>query len=173
MSHALEMRQTDASARDASRGDGLSRALEKEARLMDDLASVLEAQRDAVADADVEAIEDSVYRLNRLIATLAEAQRHRRRLTALREGAPEEEKPGLPGERPGDGPEVGAAMEQLRSAARAVSRDLDINRRILEHTDETTRDLFAALRGPEATYDRDVGRRAAGPGDGFVLNRRA
>src|SRR5690606_42141024 len=67
-------------SRHAATPADLADALHTEARLLDKLVQVLLRQRDAIAAADVERIDECVHAAHRVLLTLSEAQRRRRAL---------------------------------------------------------------------------------------------
>jgi hypothetical protein len=113
--------------------DSLAEALVTERRLIDDLIAIIRKQRSAVGDDDLQVIDDSVFATHRVLVTLSEARRSRRNLNALI-GQPEDL--GLHalddalGRRMTTG--LRAARDELHTAARTLSREVALNRRILK-----------------------------------------
>jgi hypothetical protein len=66
-----------------ARLEGLRGAIAAEARLLGDLIAVMRSQRSCVASEDFQGVDDSVFATHRILATLAEARRHRRSLIRL------------------------------------------------------------------------------------------
>ena len=113
--------------------DSLTEALLTERRLIDDLIGIIRKQRSAVGDDDLQVIDDSVFATHRVLVTLSEARRSRRNLNALI-GQPEDL--GLHALDDALGPRMTtglrAARDELHSAARTLSREVALNRRILK-----------------------------------------
>jgi hypothetical protein len=61
----------------------LAEAIASESRLLDELAAVMQQQRAAVADDDMDRVDDSVYATHRILLTLGEARRRRRSINKL------------------------------------------------------------------------------------------
>ena len=126
--------------------DSLTEALLTERRLIDDLIGIIRKQRSAVSDDDLQVIDDSVFATHRVLVTLSEARRSRRNLNALI-GQPEDL--GLHALDDALGPRMTtglrAARDELHSAARTLSREVALNRRILKEAlaagDQSARSL--------------------------------
>jgi hypothetical protein len=112
--------------------DSLTDALKSERRLIDELISVMKRQRSAVGDDDLQAVDDSVFATHRVLVTLSEARRQRRNLNAL---IGQREDLGIHALDEALGPRMTPglrmARDDLHSAARALSREVALNRRIL------------------------------------------
>jgi hypothetical protein len=113
--------------------DSLTEALVAERRLIDDLISVMRKQRSAVSDDDLQVVDDSVFATHRVLVTLSEARRRRRNLNALI-GQPEDLGIHALDEALGNRmtPSLRAARDELHSAAKTLSREVAVNRRILK-----------------------------------------
>src|SRR5690606_37853092 len=113
--------------------DGLAEALHREARLLDKLVEVLHQQRDAIAAADVERIDECVHSAHRVLLTLSEAQRHRRALLgtlAGMEDVPLRSLDQVLGDAATEA--VIAARDRLLDAAAVASREVAVNRNVVE-----------------------------------------
>lgn len=139
------------------RVQALVAALDKERKLVGELADVLARQRAAVAQDDPDAVDDSVQALGRVMLVLDEARRHRIALVGDVAGDPElsltmlERRLGNPLP-----PELNEARRQLRSAAEACAREVRVNqnvlRRALEVGDAYLQTLFSGGHDPAPTY---------------------
>lgn len=112
--------------------DSLTDALQTERRLIDELISVMRRQRNAVGEDDLQSVDDSVFATHRVLVTLSEARRTRRNLNAL---IGQREDLGIHALDEALGPRMTPALrtarDELHNAARALSREVSINRRIL------------------------------------------
>ena len=112
--------------------DSLTDALLTERRLIDELIAVMRRQRNAVGDDDLQSVDDSVFATHRVLVTLSEARRRRRNLNTL---IGQREDLGIHSleEALGDRMTVALrnARDELHNAARALSREVSINRRVL------------------------------------------
>ena len=112
--------------------DSLTDALKTERRLIDELISVMKRQRSAVSDDDLQAVDDSVFATHRVLVTLSEARRRRRNLNALighREDLGIHSLDEALGTDMTD--DLRSARDDLHIAARSLSREVALNRRIL------------------------------------------
>lgn len=112
--------------------DAFTDALATERRLLEELIGVMRRQREAVRDDDLQSVDDSVYAMHRVLATLSEARRRRRSLNALigqREDIGIHALDGALGARMT--PALRVARNELYVAARALSREVEMNRRVL------------------------------------------
>jgi FlgN protein len=112
--------------------DWLTDALITERRLLDELIGVLRRQRSAVGDDDLQRVDDSVFATHRVLVTLNEARRRRRTLNTL---IGQREDIGIHALDQALGPRMTPALREARDglhhAARALSREVAVNRRIL------------------------------------------
>jgi FlgN protein len=112
--------------------DSLTDALSTERRLLDELIVVMRRQRAAVGQDDLQAVDDSVFSTHRVLVTLSEARRRRRNLNAL---IGQQEDLGIHSLDDALGSRMTDALRQARDdlyrAARALSREVALNRRIL------------------------------------------
>jgi hypothetical protein len=160
---------------DVADGVRLREALNGEGRLLRTLLEVLRRQRAGVAEDDLAQLEESVYDAQRVLATLAQARRRRRALLSLLTGDPDtsmhslETVPGI-----GGTPGLEEARTRLRDDARAVKRELAINRRILESASQAGEGFLRLLQvAPDsrsATYKPGPAV-SPGTGGGVLLNR--
>jgi hypothetical protein len=112
--------------------DSLTDALATERRLLDELIAVMRRQRAAVGKDDLQAVDDSVFSTHRVLVTLSEARRRRRNLNAL---IGQQEDLGIHALDDALGTRMTDALRQARDglyrAARELSREVAMNRRIL------------------------------------------
>ena len=112
-------------------------ALRDEARLLDALATIMRAQRNAVGTDDIDAVDQSVFATHRVLVNLNEARRRRRQLNQLLGESDDLSVPALEaffgGEPPAD---VRAAADHLADAGRGLQREVEINRRVLRQAIE-------------------------------------
>jgi len=128
--------------------DSLTDALSTERRLLDELIAVMRRQRNAVGSDDLQAVDDSVFATHRVLVTLSEARRRRRNLNML---IGQREDLGIHALEDALGtrmtPALREARDDLHGAARALSREVAINRRVLREA-LACGDLYArALAG--------------------------
>jgi FlgN protein len=130
-------------------GAMLADALETECRLLNDLITVLQMQRNGVAGDDADAVDYSVIAAHRVMRTLDEARKRRRAIVgflAADENTPISELEDVPGLVMT--PRIESARRQLYDHARRVAREIEINRRILrgamEHGDRFIKALCAS-----------------------------
>jgi hypothetical protein len=112
--------------------DSLTDALITERRLIEELISVMRRQRNAVGEDDLQSVDDSVFATHRVLVTLSEARRRRRNLNAL---IGQREDLGIHSLDEALGPRMTIALrnarDELHNAARSLSREVALNRRIL------------------------------------------
>ena len=135
--------------------DSFTDALTSERRLLEELIAVMRRQRDAVGNDDLQSVDDSVFATHRVLVTLSEARRRRRSLNTLigqREDLGIHALDEVLG--PRMTPRLRVARDELHSAARALSREVALNRRILREAlacgDACARTLSGAE--PSPTY---------------------
>lgn len=133
--------------------DSLTDALATERRLLDELITVLRRQREAVGEDDLQKVDDSVFATHRVLVTLNEARRRRRSLNTLigqREDMGIHQLDEALGSRMT--PALREARDELHNAARALSREVALNRRILREAlacgDAYARTLAGAESSP-------------------------
>lgn len=134
----------------------LSDVLGTERRLLEELISVMQKQRAAVASDDLQSLDDSVFATYRVLATLGEARRRRKSVNRLLGGAEDMNVNDLE-EILGDRatPAVIAARDALQDAAVSLSREVDINKQVLRTAMDNGNDYVQKLFGaaqPAATY---------------------
>jgi FlgN protein len=134
----------------------LSDVLGTERRLLEELMSVMQKQRAAVASDDLQSLDDSVFATYRVLATLGEARRRRKSVNRLLGGAEDMNVNDLE-EILGDlaTPAVIAARDALQDAAVSLSREVDINKQVLRTAMDNGNDYVQKLFGasqPAATY---------------------
>ena len=143
--------------------DSLTDALKTERRLIDELISVMKRQRSAVSDDDLQAVDDSVFATHRVLVTLSEARRRRRNLNALighREDLGIHSLDEALGSDMTD--DLRSARDELHVAARSLSREVALNRRILREAlacgDEFARTLAGVSAAPTYAAQANQGR---------------
>jgi hypothetical protein len=132
--------------------DSLTDALVAERRLIDDLISIMRKQRSAVGDDDLQVVDDSVFATHRVLVTLSEARRRRRNLNALI-GQPEDLGIHALDEALGPRmtPTLRVARDELHAAAKTLSREVSMNRRILKEALAAGDQYARTLAGVGAT----------------------
>ena len=133
--------------------DSLTDALVTEKRLIEELIGVMRGQRDAVGHDDLQRVDDSVFATHRVLVTLNEARRRRRTLNTL---IGQREDIGIHSLDEALGHRMTAALrdarDELHIAARALSSEVALNRRILREAlaagDTYARALAGAERSP-------------------------
>jgi hypothetical protein len=127
--------------------ESLIDAFESESRLLDELIAVMRRQRGAVGDDDLQAVDDSVFATHRVLATLGEARTRRQtlnRLLGYREDLAIQSLNEPLGARLSV--ELATARSRLSVAARSLSTEVSVNRRLLraalagDATDDPTHD---------------------------------
>lgn len=160
--------------------DSLTEALWTERRLIDELISVMRKQRNAVGEDDLQVVDDSVFATHRVLVTLSEARRRRRTLNALI-GQPEDLGIHALDEALGARmtPALRAARDELHQAARVLSREVAVNRRILKEAlaagDQYARTLAGVGVNPAAdtpTYGNGSATPARAQQSAALLDRR-
>jgi flagellar biosynthesis/type III secretory pathway chaperone len=153
----------------------LADALRSEYRLLQELITVMQRQRAAVAADDLVTVEESVYSTHRVLHTLNEARRRRRSLNRLlgeSDDLPIRELDAVLGPRMTD--ELRVARDELEEVARSLSGEVEINRRVLRRALATGDDFVKALYGgPEPAIGYAAGPSATQPDrrGGLLLNR--
>ncbi len=134
----------------------LSDVLGTERRLLEELMHVMQKQRAAVADDDLQALDDSVFATYRVLATLGEARRRRKSVNRLLGGEEDmnvNDLEDILGDRAT--PAVIDARNALQDAAVSLSREVDINKQVLKSAMDNGNDYVQKLFGapqPTATY---------------------
>lgn len=142
--------------------DSLTEALTTERRLIEELISVMRRQRGAVGEDDLQGVDDSVFATHRVLVTLSEARRRRRNLNAL---IGQREDLGIHALDEALGarmtPALRTARDELHAAARSLSREVSLNRRILREAlaagDTFARTLAGADSRESPTYGAKTG----------------
>lgn len=134
--------------------EALSDALESEKKLIDELIAVILSQRAAVSAEDLQAVDDSVFATHRLLLTLGEARRRRRSINQLlgfQEDLAVRELEAKLGSNMT--PRLRSGRDELRDAAHRLSREIDINRRVLRQALAHSETYVRAIRGvpPDVT----------------------
>jgi FlgN protein len=135
----------------------LSDVLGTERRLLEELMTVMQQQRAAVAADDLQALDDSVFATYRVLATLGEARRRRKTVNRLLGGDEDMNVNDLE-EILGDRatPTVIDARNALQDAAVSLSHEVDVNKQVLrtalDNGNDYVQKLFGASQAPAATY---------------------
>jgi len=134
-----------AAAHDTAR---LAAALQTESRLLDELTRVLRRQRDGITRDDIAMVDESVVAAHRVMGTLKEAQRQRHTLLELLTGTSTTRLDQLD-EALGDAMtvEIRALRDELNEHARALAREIRINREVLQGAMEHGSRMIHVLRG--------------------------
>lgn len=153
----------------------LAEALRDEARLLAELTTIVHNQRAGVAADDVQVVDDSVFGAHRVLRTIGEARRRRRALLDALVGSEDLALQDLD-----DAlgilmtPEVRQARDELQAAATILSREIAINRRIIQDAlragDEQMRTLCGAPK-QQLSYGADARAVDDSRGSGLLLNR--
>ncbi|HUF31027.1 MAG TPA: flagellar export chaperone FlgN [Gemmatimonadaceae bacterium] len=110
----------------------LCETLASETRLLDSLIAILRQQRDAATRDDRATVADSVFAMQRVLHTLAEARRRRHAIYRML-GAPEHD--GAPALAAALGEtldqEPTRALDALMTAARTLANEVEVNRTVL------------------------------------------
>jgi hypothetical protein len=112
--------------------ESLIDAFETESRLLDELIGVMQRQRGAVGADDLQAVDDTVFATHRVLATLTEARSRRQtlnRLLGYREDLVIQSLHEALGSRLSAA--LDAARTRLSTAARNLSTEVSVNRRLL------------------------------------------
>jgi hypothetical protein len=153
----------------------LTRALRDEARLLAELTTVVHNQRDGVATDDVQIVDDSVFGAHRILRTIGEARRRRRALLDAIAGSEDlsihdlEDALGILMT-----PELRQARDELQAAADILSREIAVNRKIIQEAlragDGQLRTLCGAP-GQQVRYGADARAVDDAQQSGLLLNR--
>jgi flagellar biosynthesis/type III secretory pathway chaperone len=139
----------DASVTPQAAADILTGTLAVENRLLAELVDVMRRQREAVATDDVQQLDDSVFATHRVLTTLGEARRRRRSVNRMLGEVEElgiQELDAVLGEHMT--PALRSARDDLQATARALSREVDINRRVLRTAMAASTEYMQSLLAP-------------------------
>jgi FlgN protein len=162
-------RQVPALVRPASAAalDALLDALRSERKLLDELVATMRRQRTAVGADDLQSVDDSVFATHRILATLGQARVRRRQINRILVGGEELQARDLDlvlGAQMTDA--LRTARDELQASAAVLSREVDVNRRVL-------RDALASGDAQARTLVGVGGPLGAPPAGGTLLNRTA
>lgn len=155
--------------------DALAHAVTVEVRLLEDLTGVMRRQRKAVAEDDLQGVDDSVYATHRVLVTLGEARRHRRSLNQLIGGTDDLPLRGLEdvlGDRMTDA--LRLARDGLHAAALILSREVATNRQVLREALASGNEYVRAIYGTPETqtvYAHEPSHSDSESRGGVLLNR--
>lgn len=143
--------------------EALSNALTSEKKLIDELIGVVLAQRAAVGVDDLQGVDDSVFATHRLLLTLGEARKRRHSINSMI-GCGEET--GVRQLEAALGPRMTPRLrtdrDELQNAARNLSREIEINRRVLREALANSESFVRTMRGAPADA-KQAGYGATGP----------
>ena len=152
----------------------LASALRDEAELLESLIQVLERQRQGIADSDLRVVDETVQGSQRILLTLGEARKKRRRLLQLTLG-PDASGLSGPDQEQLLGPSARVAWEHLKEVAERLSTVLAVNQSVLQEAirfgEEYVRAVFGGGVPDGAGYTRDAQPAVEGNG-GVLINRK-
>ena len=167
----------------------LADALGSEMQNLRHLLEALQRQRTAIATSDVDAINENIFTMRRLLPTLSEARRYRRQIVE-RLGAPPDIAPEWGDARdaePGAPPPWGAdsiqrLRDELQRLAAEVAQEVETNRQILHGVIAAGEELIRVLIGAEVplfgvggsakgTSAGSSARRNSSGSEGALINR--
>lgn len=155
---------------------GLIAAFDAETRLLDRLGELMRRQREGVASDDVQVVDDSVFGIHRILHTVGEARRRRNTVLENATGVPDVTLDGLEA---AFGPKMSDALRQardrLKAAARALAREVKLNREVLRLAIQSGETYMQSLYGGEQTqigYDSDARAVEDSQRVGTLLNRK-
>lgn len=161
-------------AHDAEWRTALADTMITERHLLDDLIGVLRNQQVGVANNDIAAVDESVYAAQRIFLTLRQARRHRRSLLKALMGQKEVTLDGMDvalGH--GMTGSLTEARDDLQTAAQQLTRQLEVNRRVIQEVTASGDRLIRAVYGvPErpSVYAREADGSEPSGGAGILLN---
>lgn len=152
----------------------LAAAFREEAELLESLIGVLERQRRGIAASDLSIVDETVHGSQRILLTLGEARKKRRRLLQLNVGSDRIDDSISDGsERLG--PAARAAWRHLREVADRLSATLSVNQSVLQEAirfgEEYVRAVFGGEGSDHAGYTKDA-RPSAEASGGVLINRK-
>jgi hypothetical protein len=153
----------------------LAETLRSEARLLEDLVTIMTRQRDAVSHDDLDSLDDTVFSTHRVLVTLGEARRRRRSLNSLLGGSDDLSLRALDDMFAGSMPlDIRSAAARLTDTARLLQKEVEINRRVLrvaiEAGDRLVRVLMGATTQTSVSYSPQS--KPVGNSGGVILDRR-
>lgn len=134
--------------------DALADAMESERKVVDEIASTMRRQRDAVSRDDLDTIDDTVFAMHRLLQTLGAARQRRRTVSQFFGAAddlPVRELESLLG--PLMTSRLTSARDALQVSARALSHEVQVNRRVLREAMSNGDALVQTLAGAPTGAD--------------------
>jgi hypothetical protein len=130
-------------------------------------------QREAVAQDDLDGVDESVFATHRVLVTLGEARRRRRSVNGLLGESNDLSISALDDFFGGALPaEVRDAAETLTDIARTLQREVDINRRVLRQAIDGGDQYVRALCGIPASPSADYSGNSTPTSGGAILDRR-
>ncbi len=151
-------------------------ALASEARLLRDLALLMERQRQGVATDDIAQVDETVFATQRVLLTLNEARRRRRSLTRLLGGEDDMSLRALDatlGTRMTES--LRRSREDLHEAALQLSRQVELNRHVLREALAANDDYVRTLCGvgSSGVYSADAQPAPTESRGGVLIDRQA
>lgn len=131
--------------------EALTEAITAERKLIGELTDVMLRQRSAVGADDLQAVDDSVFATHRLLLTLGEARKRRRGINTLlgwQEDAGVKQLDQLLGD--AMPARLRVERDELQTAARHLSREIEINRRVLREALANNESFVRAMCGAPA-----------------------
>lgn len=161
-------------AHDAEWTTALADTMTTERHLLDDLVGVLKNQQIGVANNDISAVDESVYAAQRIFLTLRQARRHRRGLLNALMGQKEVTLADMDSAL-GSGmtASLTEARDDLQAAAQQLTRQLEVNRRVIQEVTASGDRLIRAVYGvPErpSIYAREADGSEPSSRAGVLLN---
>ena len=151
----------------------LANALRSEARLLADLVGVMRRQREAVAQDDLDSVDESVFATHRVLSTLAEARRRRRSVNSLLGEGTDLSISALDDFFNGTLPDqIREAAETLTDVARSLQREVEMNRRVLRQAIDGGDQYVRALCGAPVSHSADYSGTTTPTSGGAILDRR-
>jgi hypothetical protein len=145
---SLPLQQCVKSDEPRAGANALGAALERETKLLGDLLQVLTLHREAVASDDLSTIDDTIFSVQRILRTLAEARKKRRTILEIMGIDPETPMDELEGSlNPSAAPELREAVQAFRAIALELTGEVEINQKVLNCAFESRRTFIEALGG--------------------------
>jgi hypothetical protein len=126
----------------------LTNVIRSELRLLEELMAIIQRQRQAVAGDNLQLVEDCVYATHRVLHTLKEARRRRpavNRMLGESDDLSIHELDNVLGIRMSG--ELRKSRDELEMLARALSREVEVNRRVLRQALTAADGAAGALYG--------------------------
>ena len=144
-------------------------ALRTESRLLEELTTILRRQRDGITCDDIQRVDESVVAAHRVMGTLKEAQRQRHILIEILTGTATTGLDQLEhalGDAMTD--DIAKVRDQLNEHARALAREIRINREVLQRAMEHGSRMIHVLRGAMTETPQSAGAIAHEPAGALI-----